>query len=183
MALMEYTQKEGICSVAFQSFNKNDLCHVRPEIDELMEWLGQSSYIETSFEGKKEDTLKLVKLFNGNRIEMLIMKGLSLAPQYPMPAIREFGDLDIYTFDKHQQANDLIRQQGIGIEMEDKHDKFTFGSVLVEHHNTFLDIDSKTGKLLNDYLLSTFSVERCEKAAEGWFIPAPNLMLFIFFAT
>lgn len=84
---------------------------------------------------------------------MLVMKGLSLSSYYGKHATREFGDLDIYTFGNQNNATRIIESLGIKIDVEEKHDVFNYKNIHVEHHITFLSVDFKIGKILNDYLL------------------------------
>ena len=46
--------------------------------------------------------------------------------------------MDIYTYDKHDEANQIPKSLGIDVEFDEKHDMFNFEGVNVEHHNTFI---------------------------------------------
>ncbi|MCQ5099088.1 nucleotidyltransferase family protein [Bacteroides caccae] len=69
-----------------------------------------------------------------------------------MPEFRELGDMDIYTYDKHDEANQIPKSLGIDVEFDEKHDMFNFEGVNVEHHNTFINVHSKKTRLINEYL-------------------------------
>lgn len=46
---------------------------------------------------------------------MLILKGVSLGKYYPNPALRPYGDFDMYLFAKYDQANKLVDQADIEV--------------------------------------------------------------------
>ena len=60
--------------------------------------------------------------------------------------------MDIYTYDKHDEANQIPKRLGIDVEFDEKHDMFNFEGVNVEHHNTFINVHSKKTRLINEYL-------------------------------
>ena len=80
------------------------------------------------------------------------MKGVGLSSYYPVPAHREGGDIDIFTFsaDKSEMrdaeanrlADKLMRQQGIEVELHSyKHSNFYYKGIPIENHKFFLNVE------------------------------------------
>lgn len=80
------------------------------------------------------------------------MKGVGLSSYYPVPAHREGGDIDIFTFsaDKakmtdaaaNRLADELMMQQGIEVEMHSyKHSNFYYKGIPIENHKFFLNVE------------------------------------------
>lgn len=87
-------------------------------------------------------------------ISVMLLKGVGLSSLYPVPAHREGGDIDIYTYsadkermsdvEANQLADNLMRQKNIDVDTEHspKHSVFFYKGIPVENHKTFLNVDS-----------------------------------------
>ena len=178
-SLRKYAKKQGVSAITFHAFEKSP---VRPEIDNLMDWMFDTTHLEQTISVRITVARSLVELFHIDKtspsinkdMDLLILKGLSLAYLYPMSKSRGFGDIDIYTFNGHQKANQIIRQLGINIVNEDKHDIYNYKGVTIEHHHTFIGIGNQTGRQINDYLKKIISTEGCRRSSYGWLEPTPN---------
>ena len=177
--LRRTAKKQGVSAITFHAFEK---ISVRPEIDNLMDWMYNTTHLEQTISVRISVAKSLVKLWDIDKdsnsisydMDMLILKGLSLAYLYPMPKSRGFGDLDVYTFNGHNIANQKIKEKGIAIDHEDKHDIYKYKGVVVEHHSTFVGTDNHTGRLINDYLQNVISNDGCKRSIHGWLEPTPN---------
>lgn len=161
--------RHGLGSLLFSVFEKRG---IRPPRDILMHCIGASEYIKKKQHDKKKHAESLINKLRTNGISTLVLKGFSLSYLYPDNSIREFGDLDIYVFDKHCDVVSLIRQQGIKIRGEDKHDVFNYHGLHVEVHKYFLNPNRRCNRLLNQYLLE--EANRSIKSEYGWYTPNPN---------
>lgn len=73
-------------------------------------------------------------------IETLVLKGTHTAQYYPVPELREFGDLDLY-FQRHKEA-DAVAQSEMGVEINHgahHHTKYAYRGVTVESHCHFVN--------------------------------------------
>lgn len=139
-----------------------------------MEWLGQTEYIKSHYEEHVKGAQQMAEVCKEAEADMLVLKGLSLASMYPEPAAREFGDLDIFTFDAHDRVNEAIKTKGIEVEYWDKHDVFNLGNTHVEHHSYFVSKNSKAGKRINEKLLEIVARDKGVKVAENVYYPTPD---------
>lgn len=95
----------------------------------------------------------LQKLYMENGIVAVQMKGVGLSASYNIPAHREGGDIDIYTYsadedkmshrDANLSADNLMRRQGIEIDTSksEKHSNFTYKGIPIENHQWFVNIE------------------------------------------
>ena len=84
-------------------------------------------------------------------IATMQLKGVGFSSLYPVPAHREGGDIDIYTYSadtslmSHREATELadrlMREQGIIVITDyDMHSQFRYKGITIENHKTFLNV-------------------------------------------
>ena len=74
-------------------------------------------------------------------IETLVLKGTHTAQYYPRPELREFGDLDLYFYDKHDEA-DRVAREVLKVSVSNDahhHSKYNYRGVTVESHYDFVN--------------------------------------------
>ncbi|WP_163355616.1 nucleotidyltransferase family protein [Dysgonomonas sp. 25] len=92
------------------------------------------------YEYYKSIITKLSNLFSDKDVEFLLIKGVTISELYPVPYLRESGDIDIYLPEESEQANDLIVSLGVRMENEiPKHTTFVIDGIPIENHHTFFD--------------------------------------------
>lgn len=95
---------------------------------------------------------KLSNFYAEHGIVTVQMKGVGLSSYYPIPAHREGGDIDIFTFsadaskmtdrEANHLADELMIQQGIEVEMHSyKHSNFYYKGIPIENHKFFLNVE------------------------------------------
>lgn len=83
----------------------------------------------------------IIGIMRKHGIETLVLKGTHTAQYYPQPELREFGDLDLYFYDKHAEADRVaseMLQVTVGNDAH-HHSKYNFRGVTVESHYDFLN--------------------------------------------
>ena len=97
---------------------------------------------------------ELTQFFAQHGIATVVLKGVGLSRLYPVPAHREGGDIDIYTYsaDKHRMtdeeanrlANELVERQGIHIDYSDVtlHTSFCYRGIICENHWRFFNTEN-----------------------------------------
>lgn len=84
---------------------------------------------------------EIVDIMTRHGIETLVLKGTHTAQYYPVPELREFGDLDLYFFDRHAEADNIARKElkvAVG-NTAHHHSKYDYRGVTVESHYDFLN--------------------------------------------
>ena len=107
----------------------------------MIPWLSEQQKDKDWFRYQLEVQEEIVGLMAKHGIETLVLKGTHTAQYYPVPETREFGDLDLYFYDKHDEADALahkILKVSVGNEAH-HHSKYNYRGVTVESHYDFLN--------------------------------------------
>jgi len=138
--LIENAANMGVLAIAFDALPKGEaLPGLSKEL--MIRWGLSVQRFEDRNRRQREALKELIAYFREHQIEVLLLKGLGLAENYPLPAHRECGDLDIYLFGDYKKGNQVIEELGIEVDRESsKHSSFFFKGIPVENHLSFLDI-------------------------------------------
>jgi len=141
--LIENAAKQGVLAIAFDALPKGEtLPGLSKEL--MIRWELSVERFEDRNRRQREALRELIAIFRENQIEVLLLKGLAVAENYPLPAHREFEDLDIYLFGDYEKGNQVIEALGIEINKEvTRHSFFFFKGIRVENHISFLDVGIK----------------------------------------
>jgi hypothetical protein len=121
-----------------------------PPLNVKLSW---ALHVNEQIEKYREHCLavnKLIKLLSQHGIATLVLKGVGLSRFYPVPAYREGGDVDIYTYSANNMlmtdeqasrlADEIVLKQGAIMDNSSsvKHSKFAIYGVTFENHKMFL---------------------------------------------
>src|SRR5665648_514599 len=139
--LIENAANMGVLAIAFDALPKGEaLPGLSKEL--MIRWGLSVQRFEDRNRRQREALKELIAYFREHQIEVLLLKGLGLAENYPLPAHRECGDLDIYLFGDYEKGNQAIEALGIEVDRENsKHSSFFFKGIPVENHFSFLNVD------------------------------------------
>ena len=85
---------------------------------------------------------EIVATMQAHGIQTLVLKGTHIAQYYPQADLREFGDLDLYFYDKHDGA-DRVAHEVLKVEVNNDahhHSKYNYHGVTVESHYDFVNV-------------------------------------------
>ena len=180
--IFSFVSQQGVSAIALLGIENFGM---KPPHSILMKWIGVKLIVQRNFLNQQEGCRQLVALCKEERVNMLVLKGMSLTDFCPDPSIREFGDLDVFSFPKgkakvdfrvnekiHDSVNRLVEGRGFAVEYWDMHDVFNYGSVHVEHHSYFVNKNSKSGRRINEVLMGMVSEEKCIKVVDGLYYPS-----------
>lgn len=131
-----------------------------------LKWAISVLKYEEKYEKYCQVTAELTDIFAKHGIEMMQIKGVGLSSYYPVPAHREGGDIDIYTYSSNREklsdseandlANHVMKQMGIDVDTaHQKHSNFTYKGIPIENHRSFVNVYTTTiGASVNDLLLN-----------------------------
>ncbi|MBP5527445.1 MAG: nucleotidyltransferase family protein [Bacteroidales bacterium] len=114
---------------------------LQPPRDVFIPWLAEQEKASAWYRHQQQVQQKIVDLLQQNGINTLVLKGTHTAQYYPNPELREFGDLDLYFYDKHDEADRLIQRRfSIDITNDiNHHTKYNLSGVTVESHYHLLN--------------------------------------------
>ncbi len=93
-------------------------------------------------------------MFEKEGIDIMFLKGASLAQLYPKPEWRVFSDVDYYLYGSSKHGIELMTQHGIeNVEYHHHHTQASLNGILIENHYDFVErINHKCDILLDDAL-------------------------------
>ncbi len=97
---------------------------------------------------------ELMAFYARHHIAAVQLKGVGFSPHYPIPAHREGGDIDLFTYsadpslmgdsEANHLADELMEQQDIEVDCthSQKHSVFYYHGIPVENHKTFINSET-----------------------------------------
>ena len=166
------SRKQAVQGIIYDGINQLDSDH-QPPMALMIKWTVEIDAIERANKKQRETIEQLHSIFTQeNNLRLILLKGQANGAHYPAPDHRICGDIDLYFYDKAEQAHSIIEDKGIYIEKETSRKKsnnatYTYNGVPVDHririitlHNPFTR--RKLKKLQNRWLapqqLSTLKV-------------------------
>jgi len=139
-------------------------------MDELMDWLGQVSYMEACYEEHLKVVTDLAAFYSSIGVRMMLLKGYGLSLYWPKANHRPVGDIDIFLYGRWQEADKLIHEK-LDIEVDNghhHHSVFTYEGVMVENHYDFLNVHSHRSNVWIEKMLK-------DMACGGYEMPDSNI--------
>lgn len=109
--------------------------------DVKIPWLAEREKTASWYNYQQEVQQEVIRVMDRRLIDTLVLKGSSIAQYYPQPELREFGDIDLYFYARHDEADDIARRE-LGVAILDNnvhHTKYDLRGVTVESHRDFLN--------------------------------------------
>lgn len=134
----------------FRLLQRNHVAALTAEVAATLEmprevkipWLSERDKAVRWYRFQEEVQQDILSRMEQHRISTLVLKGTHLAQYYPQPELREFGDLDLYFYDRHDEADEVARREmGVTVNNDSHHHtKYDYRGVTVESHYDFLNI-------------------------------------------
>ena len=140
-----------------------------PELEDLKyEWFGSVFQAEEDYKKYVEDIASLAKAYSEAGIEMMVLKGYGLSLNYPVPAHRPVGDVDVYLSD-WRKGDEVIRRKGIAIDYSHHHHSvFNWNGQMVENHYDIVNrYAGKSGRMEDDMFKRLATEGRKEVVVDG----------------
>lgn len=139
-SLFRLLQRNHVAALVSEVFDKMPK-EMLPPRAVLIPWLAERDKATEWARYQKDVQDDIVDTLQKHGIQTLVLKGTHIATYYPHPELREFGDLDLYFFDKHDEA-DRVAKKELGVSISDKshhHTKYDYRGVTVESHYDFVN--------------------------------------------
>lgn len=168
--LCDIAQSQGLSALCLDSIQQDkglyeSIISSLAEKNRMLKMLGASVQLESLYI-KYEDAVKELSSFAmGCGLRMVILKGYGLSLNYPVPAHRPCGDIDVYVVpepgdfrDCGYKLLDKAVSQNLGINVDVSsvhHSRFIYKGFMVENHRTIIDPDShQENEAINKLLAS-----------------------------
>ena len=130
-----------------------------------MRWVAHVDAIERHNATMHKALASLLALYKSRGIEAIVLKGDTVAALYPLPELRQSGDIDLYfpNADDRKLAEELVRENGCATSHSaDRSTLFTWQGATVEHHSEIFDLQRPR---------SVKIVEQTMQGIENLFLP------------
>ena len=92
--VISFASRQGVIAVSYDGLNSTELLAAVPRMQKIG-WELSVGFLEAREKRQREVIRELVSIFYKNGIELLLLKGIGLGENYPLPSHRECGDIDI----------------------------------------------------------------------------------------
>lgn len=153
--VLEMASSQGVLPIVIQQLNEANPSGGTPMVKEqLLQWIGVTLQNEQNYKLRLYVMRELAKLFSQEGVDIMLLKGASLAQMYPNPEWRVFSDVDYYLFGDSEKGIKLLAENGIeNSEYYHHHTQASFNGVLIENHYDFVErINHKCDVILDDAL-------------------------------
>lgn len=154
-SLFLFAAEQGVISPLVAALSQEDV-QIEMTDEALYSWFGLVLQIENDYCRRIETMKKLAKLFSKDGLDVMFIKGATLAGYYPCPYWRPWGDIDYYVYGK--SSDSIYALNSIGARTREyyhHHTQSSLNGILIENHYDFFDrLNHKCNHLLDDELKS-----------------------------
>ncbi|MBQ0159968.1 MAG: nucleotidyltransferase family protein [Bacteroidales bacterium] len=156
----------------------NDAIEMLPEDQKptgniALSWILSAERTQFHFQHQSEVLASIQQKAREHGIQLVIIKGMSLARFYPKPNSRSCGDIDIYFPGYYKFGNQLLGSPEA--EVDGKHAEMKVDGVVVENHLHFLDQHYISQRRAERYIKSTLK----DTTPEGYLSSMGNLVYLL----
>ena len=178
--LQAFADKQGLAAVVLDGIEGLPI-EKRPPQELLLEWIGEvlQSY-EYRYEQYEKTISELARFYNYHGYKMMVLKGLACAINWPKPAHRPCGDIDIWQFGAYKEADKLIAsEKKVKVNTSHHHHTvFDWGEFTVENHYDFVNVYHNKSNAELEKLFKKLGQDDSyytEVNGERVYLPSPNL--------
>lgn len=115
--IFEMSIRQSLVGFAFEGVRKltDKYPEHKPPVELLLEWIGQTEQIKAENKQMNEKSAKLKRIFEDNGYDNCILKGQGVARLYPIPEVRQPGDIDIWVDGKRDDIVKKLKSDSIGV--------------------------------------------------------------------
>ena len=120
----------------------------------LVQWYVSSLEKHQGYKLRIFNMREMAELFEKEGLDVMFMKGATLAQLYPHPEWRMFSDIDYYLYGKSEQGIEAMAKKGIeNSAYYHHHTQASLNNVLLENHYDFVErVNHKCDIILDDAL-------------------------------
>lgn len=166
--------KQGVLALAWEGVQRLPL-ELQPPKQLKFKWAMSVEKYEAKHRRYCQTAQQLQQFYKGHGIVAVQMKGVGFSANYNVPAHREGGDIDMFTYSadtskmSHTEANtladNLMVEQGSDLEFHSyKHSNFYYNGIPIENHKCFvnLHLNPQFMGCLNNYLHKALQPQEVE---------------------
>lgn len=177
--IMDYASGQGVLPIAVASLNRYVESVPVLSTRKYLEYYGMAQISECKHARRLHVMQNLSKMMMDSGLDVMYLKGETLASLYPEPSLRECSDIDFYLYGHYDDGEDVLRRSGIfSRDYIHHHSQSVMGGILIENHYDFVDRKShKCNIIIDDALKSLARSEGhvCPFLTDGTFSMTPTM--------
>ena len=151
--LLKIAGNQGVLSAFMYSLLERD--YQDEELrDIIITWYGIAEKSQRGYKKRVMVMEDLAQVFKKAGLDVMFIKGATLAQYYPVPEWRQFSDIDFYLYGDYDEG--ILVLNDIDVEFEKSfhhHSKGSLFDILLENHYDFIDrVNHKCNLLIDDDL-------------------------------
>ena len=141
----------------------------QPPLQLKIQWAYNVEQIEKRYAEQVRVLSELTAFYHKHGIPTMLLKGYGVSLDYPIPAHRPCGDIDIWLFGQQEHADALLhREKGTAINLEKHHHTvFSLDGITVENHYDFLNVHAHASNREIEKKLQELAAEPEKKVLLG----------------
>lgn len=183
------SERHGLSAVVLDGIEKLPETK-RPPQEFLLEWIGEVlQEYEYRYDLYRNAIAEIAGFYNSHGLKMMILKGYACSLDWPNPAHRPCGDIDIWQFGKQKEGDAALEtekpiqvvQEGEEFKVDNSHHHhtvFNWGDFTVENHYDFLNVYHHRSNVELEAILKGLGADDThytEINGEKVYLPSPNL--------
>lgn len=154
--LLIQAQQQTVLGITFRGMEKLP-ADKRPPKSIFLHWLALTIEIQEQNREKDETVVELFRRFQQEDIQAVLLKGQGVAQYYPEPALRQSGDIDIYTGKDFQRSCEILKREATSSEEKgEKHFSYHWHNARIENHYRMVLLVNRRHQKVFDNLLNTW---------------------------
>lgn len=145
-SVFDLAMDQGVVAIAWDGYSRlYEAGMITSDMDKQVkkQWIGRviQSY-EWKFSTYRTTIGHLASFYAKHGIKMMILKGYGLSLNYPIPAHRPCGDVDIWNYGEYKRADKALHDD-LGIKIDNSHHHHTvfhFEGQMFENHYDFINV-------------------------------------------
>ena len=140
--------------------------------------------VAKNYEARYADYAKrigqLAWFYNRHGYKLMIIKGFGLSLNYPNPSHRPCGDIDIWAFGKHKEADEALSKE-FGIKIDNSHHHhtvFSFMGYMVENHYDLINVHAHSSSAAMEKIFKELAEDDSNQiliGGEKAYLPSPDM--------
>jgi hypothetical protein len=153
----------------------------RPPNEVLLQWIGEVLQLyECRYEQYQRVISEIAGFYNSHGFKMMVIKGYACSLNWPKPAHKPCGDIDIWLFGEQKQADAILaKEKAIKIDgSHHHHTVYNWRGFMVENHYDFINIHHHKSNKEFEKLLKELGHDDGYYTVlygERIYLPSPNL--------
>ena len=135
-----HAKNQAVVGIVFDAIKKLPQTK-KPQLGLFLKWFGQTKSISNLNYVANQGIKEVVGKYRQEGLDAVLLKGQGLAQYYPNPTQRQPGDIDLYFFDRYNDANKTAATWEDVVFLPDTsyHRAFFYKGIQVENHLVYVD--------------------------------------------